>query len=409
MLMKPQLSTMVLMTVFAPALALLPLKQPQPKGGAGAPPSKGARQTPTVDESVTINNKYSKASSIKEILKKHTMQGLPGVALAVYSEREGWWACAEGYARTEDKTPMRTDHLQYLQSASKTYMAVAVLKLFEEKRIRLDAPITHYLPAKYSKYIKQAERVTVRMLLTHTSGIPEYSTHPAFVGQVILQPRKVFESQDVLKHLGKEELAFPPGRKYAYTNTNYLLLALLVDAVAGDHAALMDRALFKKLGLTRTFYRNDTNYLRYPSLVDSYWNVLDAGRPANISPLQRANVATLKGDDGIVCTPTDAVLFLRGLNEGKLLKDATVRLMRQWVNDEKGKPVYGMGLSYFMAGDISGYGHGGGGIGASSLLLHVPSKRLYLFLATNVGVLTEGKLPRKAAEMRDEILQVLLK
>ena len=68
-----------------------------------------------------------------------------------------------------------------------------------------------------------------------------------------------------------------------------------------------------------------------------------------------------------------------------------------------------MGLSYFMAGDISGYGHGGGGIGASSLLLHVPSKRLYLFLATNVGVLTEGKLPRKAAEMRDEILQVLLK
>src|SRR5262249_49115957 len=189
--------------------------------------------------------------------------------------------------------------------------------------------------------------------------------------------------------------------------TNYLLLALIVDAVAGDHAAVMDRAIFKKLGLTKTFYRNDANHLRYPSLVDSYWDVLDTGRPANISPLQRANVATLKGDDGIVCTPTDAVLFLKGLNEGKLLKDSTVRLMRQWVNDEKGKPVYGMGLSYFTAGDISGYGHGGGGIGASCLLLHVPSKGLYLFLATNVGVLTEGMLPREAAWIRGQILPVI--
>jgi D-alanyl-D-alanine carboxypeptidase len=235
------------------------------------------------------------------------------------------------------------------------------------------------------------------------------SQAPTFVSQVVLNPKKVFTTEDVLKHLGNEEVAFPPGTKYAYTNTNYLLLALIVDAIADDHAEHIDRTIFKPLGLKRTFYRNNANYLRFPALVDSYWDVLDAGRPANISPLQRANVASLKGDDGIVCAPIDAVLFLKSLNEGKLLKDSTVRLMQEWVKDERGKPVYGMGLSYFAAGDIHGYGHGGGGIGAGCLLLCVPSKRLYVFLATNVGVLTEGKLSRKVDEMKNDVLHALLK
>jgi D-alanyl-D-alanine carboxypeptidase len=409
MLMSPHLSTALLPAVLVAGLAWLPLKQQLIKGEAGASPGSSTSPTQKADNAVTVNANYSNAAVLGEILKRHIRQGLPGASLAVYSEPEGWWACAQGYARTESKTPMRIDHLHYLQSASKTYMAVSVLKLYEEQRIQLDAPVTKYLPAKYSKYIKRADRVSVRMLLTHTTGIPEYSTHPEFVSQVILNPKSVFGTEDVLKHLGNEEPAFPPGTRYAYTNTNYLLLALIVDAIAGDHAEVIDRTIFKKLRLTRTFYRNKANYLHSPDLVDSYWDVLDTGRPANISPLQRANVATLIGDDGIVCAPIDAVLFLKGLNEGKLLKESTFRLMRHWVKDEKGKPVYGMGLSYFEAGDASGYGHGGGGIGAGCLLLHVPSRRLYLFLATNVGVLTEGKLSRQAEEMQKEVLHALLK
>jgi D-alanyl-D-alanine carboxypeptidase len=178
MWMSPNFFTALLLAAFVPGLAWLPLKQQLSKEEPGSQPRSITSPTQKTDKAVTINNNYSKSAVLKEILKKHIKQGVPGAALAVYSEREGWWACAQGYARTEDKTPMRTDHLHYLQSASKTYMAVSVLKLYEEQRIQLDAPLTKYLPAKYSKYIKQADRVSVRMLLTHTSGIPEYSTHP---------------------------------------------------------------------------------------------------------------------------------------------------------------------------------------------------------------------------------------
>ena len=122
---------------------------------------------------------------------------IPGASVAVYSEKEGWWAGAQGYADLEKKLPMTNCHLQYLQSISKSYMAVEILQLKEQGKIDLDAPMTKYLPTRYSNYIKNASSVTIRMLLNHTSGIPEYNEAPAFVSSVILHPCKIFHRKIV--------------------------------------------------------------------------------------------------------------------------------------------------------------------------------------------------------------------
>src|SRR5690349_13268969 len=140
---------------------------------------------------VELNNNYSKAAALQAAMDKNTAKDLPGMSVAVYSE-EGWWAGASGYAKLETKTPMTVCNLQYLQSVSKTFMAVAILQLHEEKKIMLDAPITKYLAAKHTRYIKDAAKITVRMLLNHTSGIAEYISHPKYVEYVLLQPTKVF-------------------------------------------------------------------------------------------------------------------------------------------------------------------------------------------------------------------------
>jgi D-alanyl-D-alanine carboxypeptidase len=211
-----------------------------------------------------------------------------------------------------------------------------------------------------------------------------------------------------LKFLANEVPQFAPGSQYKYTNTNYLLLALIADSITGDHAVYIGENILKPLGLKNTHYRNDPGYLHYKNLVDSYWDVLNTGVPANVTQMQKANVASLKGDDGIVCTPIDAVLFLKGLMEGQLLKETSLELMQDWVQNKSGNPVYGMGLSYFAQGGLVGCGHGGGGIGAGCLLLYVPSKKTYVFIATNVGVLIEGRLPRKADAMKNKLLAVIL-
>ncbi|MBI5370827.1 MAG: beta-lactamase family protein [Sphingobacteriales bacterium] len=357
---------------------------------------------------VTINPNFSKAAKLDSILKSYAPAVLPGVALAVYTEAEGWWAGTAGYANVETKKRMQLNHLQYLQSVSKMYMGVAVLQLAERGKIKLDAPVTDYLPLKYSTYITDAAKITVRMLLNHTSGIPEYNGRPRFVSQVILNPRKNFRSEDCLEAIKHLPLNFVPGSKYAYTNTNYLVLTLIVDAITGDHAAFIRQNIFAKLHLQNSYYDKGNTYLNGLNLPESYWDVLNNEMPANITPLQKVTVANSKGDDGIVCSVTDAVLFLKGLMEGKLLSETSMKEMLHFVKDENGNDKYGMGIFYFDLGGIPAYGHGGGGVGAGCGLLYIPSHKTYLFIAANIGVLIEGKLPAKADQMKTEILMTLL-
>jgi len=352
---------------------------------------------------VTVNSSYSKSKTLDSILKHYTDNMLPGASVAVYSEAEGWWVGAQGYADLEKKLPMTNCHLQYLQSVSKSYMAVEILQLKEQGKIDLDAPMTKYLPSKYSRYIKNANSVTIRMLLNHISGVPEYNEAPAFVSRVILHPLQNFSSEDCLKGINGMDFQFVSGSKYKYTNTNYLLLSLIADAITGDHAAYIKKNIFKPLGLNNSYYSKDLNYLKGLLLPQSYWDVFNNGIAVNTTPFQQMTVACSKGDDGIVCTTTDAVKYLKGLMEGKLLND-----LMEFVKDEKGNKRYSMGMIYFDLGGLPAYGHGGGGIGAGCGLLYIPSHKVYVFMATNVGCFIDSKLSAKAGEMRDAILMALL-
>ena len=159
-----------------------------------------------------LTRPIQKRLTLDSILTHYTTNALPGVSLAVYSEKEGWWASARGYANSEKKIPMQNCHLQYLQSVSKSYMAVAILQLKEQGKIELDAPMTKYLPSKYSRYIKDAEKITVRMLLNQTSGVPEYNSNPAFVSGVIQHPLDNFTATDCLKSIAGQPSAVCPGK-----------------------------------------------------------------------------------------------------------------------------------------------------------------------------------------------------
>lgn len=370
-------------------------------------------QTSRVEEAkcdlgVSLNGNFSKALVLDSIMRSYTTNLLPGVSIAVYSESEGWWAGSKGYADVETKTPMQNCHLQYLQSISKTYVAVEILQLKEQGKIDLDAPMTKYLPSQWSKYVKNGDKITIRMLLNHQSGVPEYNHDPGFISDVMLHPLKDFSSEDCLKAIAGKELQFSPGSKYQYTNTNYLLLSLIGDAVTGDHAAYIKKNIFGRLDLKNSYYGKDHGYLNGLNLPQSYWDVFNAGIPVNITPFQKMTVVCSKGDDGIVCTTIDAVRFFKGLMEGKLLKPESLKEMLDFVKDEKGGNRYGMGVAYFDLGGLPAYGHGGGGIGAGCGLVYVPSHKIYVFLSTNLGVFVEGNLAKKAEEFRDAVLMALL-
>lgn len=361
------------------------------------------------DPGITINPAYSKATILDSIMKYYTTDAMPGISMAVYSEDEGWWAGTAGYANVEKKIPMQNCHLQYLQSVSKSYMAVEILQLKEQGKIDLDAPITKYLPLKYSRYVKNADKISVRNLLNHTSGVPEYNENPQFISQVIEHPLTNFTAVDCLKAISGINPLFVPGGKYKYTNTNYLLLSLIGNSITGDHATYIKKNIFEPLQLNNTFYGNDFNYLKGLNLPQSYWDVFNNGIPINITNFQQMTVVCSKGDDGIVCTTTDAIKFLKGLMEGKLLNQESMKEMFDFVKDEKGNNRYGMGMIYFNLQGTIAYGHGGGGIGAGCGLMYIPSHKLYVFFSTNLGVFVESELVKKTGQFRDAVLEALLK
>lgn len=354
-----------------------------------------------------IKTTYSKAKELQKIIDELIKLGVPGASIAVYSS-EGWWTYSAGFAKIEDKMLMQPCHLLHLQSVAKTYMAVAILKLVEQKRIDLNQPITKYLPPEFSIYISTPEKITVRMLLNHTSGVPEYNFVPAYVAFLLQHPTYFHQPVEYLNYIDKKPLDFIPGSKYSYRNTNFLLLSMIADAITGNHAKFIRETIFNPLGLTQTFYRDSQGYINYPTLVNSYWDRHGDGVIENVTVLQNNNVASLVGDDGIVATPTEAVKFLKGLMDGKIISKESLDNMKTWVKDKKGNPTYGLGLDYATFAGHTGYGHSGGGIGAGCQLYYFPEKDVYIFAGINLGTITENPLQEVQSKVIEKIYTTLL-
>ncbi len=246
------------------------------------------------------------------------------------------------------------------------------------------------------------------MLLNHTSGIPEYNFAPAYVSYLLQHPDPVYEPEDYLKYIEGKPQDFAPGSRFSYRNTNYLLLALMTDAITGDHARFISGTILKPLSLMNTFYRAEPSYLTYPTLVNAYWDRHSDGIVENVSLLQRTNVSCLVGDDGIVTTATDAVKFLKGLMEERILSSSTLTLMKTWVTDKKGNPTYGLGLDHSIFSGHEAFGHSGGGIGAGCQLYYFPEKKVYMFISINFGTVTESPISRIAEKALDKIYKSLL-
>ncbi|MDX1471723.1 MAG: serine hydrolase domain-containing protein [Flavobacteriaceae bacterium] len=361
----------------------------------------------TCQETIEIQE-FADSEAIENAMARLVENGAPGAAIAIFSN-QGWWYTAQGLACIEKKSPMQICHLQFLQSVAKTYHAVAILKLYEEGKIRLDSPITDYLPKRITDYISKAKDITIKMLLNHTSGVPEYNFNPNYVAKLLQSPQYNFSGEDYLKYINQKPLDFEPGSQYSYRNTNYLLLALILDELTGNHAEYIENKIFKPLQLNETYYRNTPNYLDNPKLVNSYWDRNSTGIIENASYLQRQNVKNLIGDDGIIATPIDAVKFLKGLVEGKLLSEKTIQLMKTWVQRDNGEDAYGLGLGYHNIDGIEVFGHSGGGIGSGCELYYIPNKNLYFFIAINLGTVTDSPLHEGIGKIREEIYAILLK
>jgi D-alanyl-D-alanine carboxypeptidase len=327
----------------------------------------------------------------QSIVDRNVRAGIPGLILLIRTPEEGTWIGTGGYARLEDNTPIQTDSLFHSASVAKFFTAVAVLILKDDGLLNLDAEIDNYLSEEVSDRIANGHLATVRHLLCHRSGIPQVEGNP----EQWNDPRNIWTWKDQLESLYDKPAVFTPSTKFEYNNINYVLLAMIIDNLTGDHSQFFRTRLFQHLGMSATHYKDVITPL---GLVDVYWDRFGNGYLENISSWVHHEVYIRDyGDSGIIASVSDYARFIEGVLGGELLSpESLIELTTPTYID-----WYCLGGEIRHSTDDSLYGHAHGTQGRGRMgladMFHFPDSGVTICYATNLASWTVTP-PRDAYE-----------
>ncbi len=338
-------------------------------------------------------------TAFDEVLQLLGNLHVPGTVLGVSVPGEGRFLAANGTTGLGDPTPVRADSKFRIGSITKTFTATAVLQLVDGCRLRLDDTIDRWQPD-----VPEAATITVRQLLNQTSGIPDFGNNAEFLQRIQDDPFHEFAPQTLVDYSIPLSRPFAPGAEWLYSNTNYVILGLIVEDLTGQPLEQVIRErIFEPLHLDATSFPT-TPEIPEPTTsgslieVDSQDNVLSE-QPFDLSP----SVYWAAG--AIISTVGDLETWARALVEGTLLSPETQRARLTMVPmvgpetppigitfdplpDTVGPTLdgrYGLGL-FAMGGFI---GHNGDIPGYEAVMMYEPNSGT-LIVETQNARLTEA-------------------
>lgn len=277
-----------------------------------------------------------------------------GVGLAArVTTPDGSWAGASGYASAQ-KTPLRPDDRFRVASITKVFVAVTVLQLVEEGKLALDDTLDRWFPK-----VPHAGDITVRNLLNHTSGIPDYLGDDEVQEHI----REAWKPEElVARAVSGGKLDFTPGTKHDYSNTNYIILGRIIERTTGKPVAEeIRRRILKPLALNDTFMEG---YEKGTLRVRGYMQDPDTGLNQDSTDTEHPSVSWTAGS--MVSSTGDLTRLFRGLFSGKLLSASMLKQMTAptKLSDGGVEESYGLGLErtrtpwgmlYYHTGSIPGF------------------------------------------------------
>ena len=316
---------------------------------------------------------------------------IPGAVLSVTIPSYQVWSSASGLADPQQQVPMQVDTPVRIGSLTKMFTAVVVLQLVEEGTIDLDTPISTWLPG----VLTPSDTITVRQLLSHTTGLYDYLEDRSFVEQAYQESERVRTPDELVAYAQQFPSLFAPGTAGAwdYSSTNYVVLGMLVEQVTGQSlGAVMQQRIFAPLELTDTSFAMDE---MVPGQAQGFSGTTNRTAVAMSFAFGTAN---------IVSTVADLQRFANALFGGELLQPATMTAMQTFVdgNGQYNMPAleYGLGLmrnQLPVGASATGgmrdpqlstvLGHIGGFGGFRAALWHVPTSRITIALNVNQGAM----------------------
>ena len=313
-------------------------------GTASAAPSKG------------------EAESLKSRALGLVEAGYPA-ALAAVTDGKGESAGAavgKGNLETGQAPPM--DGEVRVGSNTKTFVAVVVMQMVQEGKVGLDEPIETYLPGLIRGEGIDGSTITVRQLLQHTSGLPDFDETLFGTTDVFQYRYHYVTPRDVLDSALSKPAQFEPGTQWKYTNTNYIVLGMLIERVSQRPVGeQIDQRIIKKLGLSHTYLPGNGEKKLHGPHPQSY-HLNGEGKLEDMTDLD-TSLAWAAG--GMVSTPSELNTFFQAVLDGRLLTQSSIDEMRNGAVDASSHlgpgTVYGLGLigTSLTCGGTA-WGHHGG-------------------------------------------------
>ncbi|WP_329121938.1 serine hydrolase domain-containing protein [Streptomyces sp. NBC_01353] len=323
---------------------------------------------------------------LQKAIQEIVDSGFAGVQLRVHDER-GEWVGSAGVCKLGESAKPATDGRFRIGSTTKTFTATVVLQLVAEGRIGLDSPADDYLPR-----FGLDRRITVRMLLQHTSGLfnhtGEYYDDGTVASGIPWQGQEyvdnqfhTYEPEELVRLSLSKPARFEPGTDWSYSNTNYVLAKLLIEEVTGRSLAEeMQRLILRPLGLSGTVVPGASPEIPEPH-AHGYYRYEHAGQ-WNVVDVTRFNVSWISAAGDMISTTEDLHTFFSALMSGKLLPDSLLAEMCM------PHPKLGYGLGVFVE-ELEGGGtilhHNGGFFGWAALMYSTPDGRRTLTASLTTG------------------------
>ena len=326
------------------------------------------------------------ADELEDYVHKHRQeQMIPGLVLATIKEGKVDRVITSGKASLDLDVPVKRHTVFEIGSMTKAFTAELVMMLVEEGKVSLSDPIKKYIDGAPETW----DGITVRHLLTHTSGLPNYtSLRPSLI---LNSERMTFtELFDMVKDL---KLTFEPGKRYAYSNTGYYFLGHIIEKASGS--PLVD---FLRERILKPLEMNDTVPQRARGVVvNRAVGYMRIGSAYSLMPYLDASGAAAAGF--LLSTVDDLAKWDKALLDGKLLKPESYAEMYKNMPIEGGISTYGFGWDVSRIAGHKAIQHGGGTGGFSTYMLRLPDDKLTVVVLGNLAQSNVGTIAHGAAKI----------
>jgi D-alanyl-D-alanine carboxypeptidase len=356
------------------------------------------------------SNHHPKHAAFSNLLDKYKKKGLPGISLLV-RDASGTWTGAAGKADLSNDIDFVPGTVSKAASITKLFIGTLVFRLMEDSvhtglgYTALHRKINEWLPARITNKLANGNVITLGQCMKHETGIPDLISEDRFYLAVLNNPNKKWGPEELLEYIYDKPAEFAAGDTAVYSNTNTVLVTMIIEAQTGKkHAQLLHDYVLKPLGLNNTYYQPHD---ALPSFTaQGYYDLYNNGSIVNVS-----NLVTGSGNGygGLYSNIYDLYAFMDAMFiRGNFLLPSSQAIMKTWgKKDDTNYYGYGIQQSYIRGNDF-GIGHKGRDLGYSANAFYFPSKGVTHIFFVNYGTDADSGLKEVFFDFVDELVTLSL-